>query len=133
MIEFVLSRVWMVMAGLSVMVVVLAAFGGLDRSVERDADLAGASSLSAAVSDLQREGSTGELRVELNGVMSGEASYTIYRWGIEVRGAGHGDEFLDMVTLLDGAPVDRLEVGPSDVLVIRAWSGQVQVEKVSTT
>lgn len=130
MMEFVLSRVWMVIAGLAVMAAILASFAGLNGSVERGMDREGASALSSMVSDLQRSGATADLKVEMRDLLGGHGSFSIKRWGID---AGGSAAFHNMVTLIEGGrEVEAMEVGPSDALMLRSVRGEVQLEKIST-
>lgn len=130
MMEFVLSRVWMVIAGLAVMAAILASFAGLNGSVERGMDREGASALSSMVSDLQRSGATADLKVEMRDLLGGHGSFSIKRWGID---AGGSAAFHNMVALIEGGrEVEAMEVGPSDALMLRSVRGEVQLEKIST-
>ena len=88
MMEFVLSRVWMVIAGLAVMAAILASFAGLNGSVERGMDREGVSALSSMVSDLQRSGATADLKVAMRDLLGGHGSFSIKRWGIDAGGRG---------------------------------------------
>ncbi|MDW5563485.1 MAG: hypothetical protein SA339_09690 [Methanomassiliicoccus sp.] len=136
MMEFVMSRVWMVIAGLAVLTVIMAAFAGLDRKAEEAVDMEGASTLSSVISDLQRNEATAEMAVDMGAMISDQqVTFSISTGTIEINeGRRRGIAgFYEAVTLIiDGQAVDRLEVGRDDVLLIRSSAGKVQLEKVST-
>jgi hypothetical protein len=130
MMEFVLSRVWAIIAGLVVMAAIMTSFAGLNGSIERGMDHEGASALSSMVSDLQRSGATADLKVEMREMMRGHGPWTFERWGVH---AGGAVTFHDLVTLIEGGrEVGTMEVGPGDALMVRSVSGEVQLEKIST-
>jgi hypothetical protein len=135
MMEFVLSRAWMVIAGLAVTAVILAAFSGLNGSVEREADLEGASALSEMISELQSKEDSLELRIDLGRIMlDQESTYLVREWGIELVENGYSrvaGTYNQISLIEDGRPVDCLHVGSKDILMIRSSSGEVQVEKAS--
>jgi RsiW-degrading membrane proteinase PrsW (M82 family) len=55
MIEFVMSRVWMVIVGLAMAAVILAAFGGLNENIADSRSMAGAEAIAGIIDDLEDE------------------------------------------------------------------------------
>lgn len=131
-----MSRVWMVIAGLAVAAVILAAFGGLNDSIAGRHGTAGAESIAKVIEELEAEDCTLEMRLSLEELMvDREDVIVIHPGSIWVLGDGKSRAVAcsSNIALLDnGQQVDELRLGCGDALVIRASSGTVQLEKVST-
>ena len=134
--EFVLSRVWMVIAGLAITVVLLAAFAGLDRDISDQEGQEGARTLARMIDALEDEGGSAEMRIEVDEVIAGQGTTLIVRPGSIWVEDGRTSEAVacsgSIVLLDDGHRVDSLQLTRGDVVVIRSSAGQVQLEKVST-
>ena len=136
MIEFVMSRVWMVVAGLAVAAAVLVAFGGLNDSITEHRSTAGAGSIADLIDELEAEDGAAEMRVAVDRMIADRGTaLVIYPGSIWVQSDGQSRAVAcsSNIALLDnGQRVDELRLGSGDVIVIRASSGTVQLEKVST-
>ncbi|MBI0584678.1 MAG: hypothetical protein ISF22_10700 [Methanomassiliicoccus sp.] len=138
MIEFVMSRVWMVIAGVAVMAVIVASFAGLDRNVQREVEMEGAETLAAVMNELAAWEGQGETRVEVDGLLiEREATIMICPGSIWVNGPSSSRAVgcaTDLILVDGGRQVDSLELAHGDHVVIRtAGDGIVQLEKVSAT
>ena len=136
MIEFVMSRVWMVIAGLAVAVVILAAFGGLNDSIAQSRNMTGAESIAEVIAELEAGDGTAEMSITIDRMIADKGDVILIHPGsIWVLGGGKGRAVAcspDIALLDNGQRVDELRLGCGDVIIIRAFSGQVQLEKVST-
>ena len=136
MMEFVLSRVWMVVAGLAVMAVLLAAFAGLNQGIEDRSEIEGAESLAGMIDRLEGEEGSVAIMVDLDRTITDpETCFVLNPGSIWVHGGGsaHAVAVSEDVILFDnGSKVDSLRLEKDDHIVIRSTSGEVQVEKVST-
>lgn len=136
MMEFVLSRVWMVMVGLAFMAVIVAAFAGLDQRMMERSDAEGAEALAGIIRDMGHEEGYVEMEIDLHRtIASPETELTICPGSIWIQkeGIGRAVACSSDIDLFDnGKRVDSLHVARDDRLVIRSSSGQVQLEKVST-
>jgi succinylglutamate desuccinylase len=136
MMEFVLSRVWMVIAGLAVMAVLLAAFTGLNQGMEERSDIEGAYSLAGIIDRLEEEEGSVVMEVDLDRTIADTETYFVLCPGsiwVHSGGSAHAVTSSGKIVLFDnGVMVDSLRLEKGDRIVIRSSSGEVQVEKVST-
>jgi hypothetical protein len=141
MIEFVMSRVWLVIAGLAMAAAVLVAFTGLDDGTRDRAAVDGANALADLIGDLRTNGQTGEVRIDGRDVIFANGySLRVCNGSIWVQNGqteravvGPGD-----LVLVEGSHiVDTMTIRPLDQLVVRSFlSGGkmgVQLEKVDAT
>lgn len=135
MMEFVMSRVWMVIAGLAITAVLLTVFAGLDRSITEQEGQEGARTLARMIDALEDEGGSAEMRLEIDEVIAGQGTTLVVRPGSLWVEDGRTSEAVacssSIVLLDDGHRVDSLQLARGDVIVIRSSAGQVQLEKVS--
>jgi len=135
MMEFVLSRVWMVIAGLAITAVLLAVFAGLDHSISDQEGQAGARTLARMIDALEDEGGSAEMRVEVDELITGQGTSLVVRPGSIWIEDGRTSEAVacsgSIVLFDDGHRVDSLQLARGDVVIIRSSAGQVQLEKVS--
>lgn len=142
MMELVMSRVWMVIAGTVLAGVVMAAFSGLDERTENAVTMEGASTLARTIISLSSGEHEGVVVIEADDILpAGHRHLTICDGSIWiVEGPSARAVVIPLGTiLLDGeARTDRLMVVAGDVLIIRSCtstegSRTVQLEKVSAT
>ena len=72
MIEFVLSRAWMVIAGLAMTAVVLAAFNGLDKGVHDGVNLEAAEALTGVIEEMGTVRGSAEIRIPVDDLYNGD-------------------------------------------------------------
>jgi hypothetical protein len=137
MIEFVLSRVWMVIAGLAMIAVVLAAFNGLDQGVRDGADIEGAKALVGVIEEMSTVHGPAELRVQVDELLMGKGTFLEVRPGsVWVHGPDHARAVTcpTAIVLIDGGDVtDKLVLRSGDLVAVRTDGSEVQLEKVFTT
>jgi len=134
-IEFVMSRVWMVVAGLAVAAVIMAAFGGLNDGIAEHRSMAGAGSIADLIEELEAEAGAAEMRVTMDGMIADGETIVIHPGSIWVQGDGRSRAVAcssNIILFDNGRTVDELRLASGDVIVVRASSGTVQLEKVST-
>ncbi len=141
MIEFVMSRVWLVIAGLAMAAAVLVAFTGLDDGTRDKAAMDGANALADLIEDLRVKGQIGEVRVDGRDVIFDDGhSLRVCNGSIWVQ-SGQEEHAVagprDLVLVEEGRAVDSLTIRPGDQLVLRSFmiGGKigVQLEKVDAT
>jgi hypothetical protein len=136
MIEFILSRVWMIMAGIAVMVVIVAAFDGLQDHMTQEAFTDGAEVLSEMIDAMEQEGQ-GEVRVEMDALLSSSGTTMEVRPGSIWMHNGDQTRAVECpsIQLVDrGVHVPSITLTRGDAVIIRSTNGgPVQVEKVSAT
>lgn len=136
MIEFVMSRVWMVIVGLAMAAVILAAFGGLNENIADSRSMAGAEAIAGIIDDLEDEEGSVELRIEIDEMIADRGTVLIIHpgsiWVQDEAGRRAVACSSDIVLLDGGQRVDELRLLSGDVVVIRASAGEIQLEKVST-
>ena len=127
---------WMVVAGLAVAAVILAAFGGLNDSIVERQRNAGIESIADLIAELEAEDGAVEMRIAVDGmVVDREDVIVICPGSIWLLGDGESRAVAcssNIALVDDGQRVDELRLGSGDVLVIRVSEGAVQLEKVST-
>jgi len=141
MLEFITSRVWMIIAGLVLAGAIMGAFNGLDRQTVDQAALDRASSLGDVIEEMRWTGQTGEVRIDARTLLVDKSHSLVVNDGsIWVRSGGRStavDGPSGLVLLDDGTDVKELIVTWSDTVILsaRAPGGTivVQVEKVDAT
>lgn len=142
MMELVMSRVWMVIAGLVLAGVVLSSFGALDDRTREAAELEGARALASTVEALGSNGQEGALTIIVDDILpDGHRSLTIYEGSIWI-GAGPSAMAVTIphgaVLMADEERVESLTLMAGDLLIARSYldpdgNRAVQLEKVSAT
>lgn len=141
MIEFVMSRVWLVIAGLAMAGVVLVAFTGLDDGTRDRAAVDGANALADLTEELRTNGQVGEVRVDGRDVIfDDDYSLRVCNGSIWVQ-SGQKEHAVagprDLVLVEGNRTVDSLTIRRSDQLVVRSFmtGGKlgIQLEKLDAT
>jgi hypothetical protein len=141
MIEFVMSRVWLVIAGLAVAGVVVLSFTGLDDGARDKVAVDGANTLGGLIEELQNNGQTGEVRVDGQDILfDDDHTLRVCNGSIWVQSGSREhaiDGPRDLVLVEGHRDVDGLTIQRSDQIILRSFmvNGQivVQLEKVDAT
>lgn len=139
--ELIMSRVWLVIAGVMVTGAVLFSFGALDDHSRDAAEMEGAESLARSIGHLSSDVSEGTLVFEAKDLLPPNGDpLRVYNGSIWV-GEGTSARAVDIgspiALISDGERVDHLIVHSDDLLIIRSTGAlegrEVQLEKVSAT
>jgi hypothetical protein len=139
MMEFVLSKVWLFIGGLTLLAVVLASFGSLNSNLQEDRDVEAAEGFSDVV---QKMASAPGCRMSFSGdeVVPEGARFTFQAGAIIAERGGHQRIVpvpIDVELIEGGRPVESLAIGRADVILLRSVEGPegtiVQLEKVDAT
>jgi hypothetical protein len=125
MIEFVMSRVWLIIAGLAVVAVVLATFAGLDAGTRDRGAADGANALADLMEGLRTSGQVGEVQVDGRDLLFDDGhSLRVCNGSIWVK-AGSKERAVegpqDILLVEGNRCVDVLTIQRSDRLILRSW------------
>ncbi len=139
MMELIMSRVWLVIAGLMVTGAVLYSFGALDDRGRSASEMEGAKSLARSIEVLRTDVCEGTLVFEAKDLLpAGGDALRVFNGSIWI-GEGRTARAIDMsspvVLISDGVRVDQLIIHEGDSLTVRSFGTleerKVQLEKVS--
>ncbi len=141
MMELIMSRFWLVIAGMMVTGALLFSFGALDDRSRDAAEMEGAESLARSIEALSSDVCEGTLMLEAKDLLPASGDpLRVYDGSIWI-GEGASARAVDIgssiVLISDGDQVDHLIIYSDDVLSIRSCGPLevrvVQLEKVSAT
>jgi hypothetical protein len=141
MMELIMSRVWLVIAGIMVTGAVLFSFGALDDHSRDAVEMEGAESLARSIENLSSDVSEGKLEFEAKELLPPNGDpLRVYNGSIWV-GEGTSAQAVDirssLVLISDRERVDHLIIYGDDLLILRSSGAlderEVQLEKVSAT
>jgi hypothetical protein len=139
MMDLIMSRVWLVIAGLMVTAAVLYSFGAMDDRSRNASEMEGAESLASSIEALSKDVYEGTLTFEAKDLLpAGGEPLRVFNGSIWI-GEGTTARAVDisspLVLISDGVRVDHLIVHGGDVLTIRSIGTpeerEVHLEKVS--
>jgi len=141
MMELIMSRVWLVIAGLMMTGAVLYSFGVLDDNERNASEMVGAEALASSIEALSTSVHEGMVMFEAKDLLpNGGDPLRVYNGSIWV-GDGATAQAVNMaapvVLFSDGDRVSDIIVHSDDVLILRSIGAlserEVQLEKVSAT
>lgn len=137
--EFVLSKVWMVLGGLALAAVVTASFASLNLGAGAEQEMRGAEALSDILSGMSSTPG-GEMVIEIKDLVSGDSCFVIRKGSVWLESGGVKKmipSLANIIMLSDAGEVDELRLCCSDILRINSIATEdgvaVQLEKVDAT